>query len=622
MAYDSLKQAVIDLEQRGELVRIKTPVSTVLEITEIIDRLVKSETQNKAVLFENTGTDFPLLINLFGSKQRMEAVLGVSQLDDIANEILHIFEKLTTPPSSFFDKLKLLPQLKALSQWMPHHKKGRGEAQAIVMQEPDLRKLPILTCWPADAAPFITLPSVHTQSPDGKERNVGMYRMQVLDEKTTAMHWHMHKGGAAHYDAYKQLNRKMPVAVTLGGDPIYTYVATAPLPDGVDEYILAGFLRKKRVEMVRCLTQDIEVPADVDIVIEGYIDTQEPPVEEGPFGDHTGYYSLPDTYPKFHITAITHRRNAIYPTTVVGIPPQEDAWIGKATERIFLPLLQLSALPELVNMNMPFWGVAHNLVIVSAKSRVPGVAHKIAHQFWGAGQMAFNKILIVVDETVPVHDMKQVLRAVVSNVSIATDVMLSQGMLDVLDHATEQKAFGGKLLIDATKKNIEQKNETLILQESSMAHQKIEKAYVLLNQEIIFLQVKDHLNISELDTIGLSENCKTVIQINTEINPHEPDYLLWQILNNIDIDRDVQKLKNGNLLFVDATHKAGKQFAYGHWPNMLKMQDDIIRLVDKKWEQYGFGKAIESPSKRFSFLKNISDDSAYYDNKEKKSENS
>jgi len=375
MSFNSLRKFINALESEGELINIKENVTPELEISEITDRVIKSD-NNKALLFENNGTAFPLLINAFGSEKRICMALGVESLEQIGQEIDGLFKKFSKPQSSFIDKLKMISELKDVSSWMPKKIKGKGLCQEVVMQEPDLTKLPILTCWPYDGGPFITLPVVHTMHPETHLPNAGMYRMQVFDKTTTGMHWHLHKDSAKHYNAYKEKGLHMPVSVTLGGDPVYTYTASAPLPLDVDEYILAGFLRKKKVELVKCLTNDLYVPADADFVIEGYVDTAESLRMEGPFGDHTGFYSLADLYPVFHVTCITHRKNAIYPTTIVGIPPQEDAWLGKATERIFLAPIRLTMLPELLDMNMPLEGVFHNVVIVKSKNLMRGTPLK------------------------------------------------------------------------------------------------------------------------------------------------------------------------------------------------------------------------------------------------------
>src|SRR5690606_20891708 len=395
MAYKNLQHFIDTLEKKGELVRIKEFVDPRLEITEVTDRV--SKRYGPALLFENTGTDFPLLINSMGNYKRMCMALGVKQMDDVTREIEQLFKELTGPRDGILDKLKMLPKLGKIASWMPKVVSGKGACQEVVMKDPDITRFPVLTCWPEDGGPFLTLPIIHTKDPRTGIRNVGMYRMQVFGPKLTAMHWHKHKVSARHFNEYKKLGQRMPVAVALGGDPVYTYCSTAPLPDNIDEYMLAGFLRKQRVELVQCLTQDVQVPADADIIIEGYIDPEEEFILEGPFGDHTGYYSLADYYPKFHITCITHKKNAVYPATIVGIPPQEDAWIGKATERIFLAPIKMTMVPEIVDMVLPMEGVFHNLVIVKIKKEYPGQALKVMNSLWGAGQMMFTKMMIVVD---------------------------------------------------------------------------------------------------------------------------------------------------------------------------------------------------------------------------------
>lgn len=386
MAYQTLTDFIKKLEEAGELIRIKEYINLELEISEITDRVSKMPGGGKALLFENNGSKFPLLINAFGSEKRMNMSLNVDNLDDIGAEIESLFKSLTGPKSGLFDKLKLIPELGKVAAYMPKQIKGRGKSQEIVHQDPDLGIFPILKCWPADGGRFITFPLVITKDPISGIRNVGMYRMQVFDKDLTGMHWHKHKVGARHYNEYKKLGKKMPIAVALGGDPALTYSATAPLPDNVDEFMLAGFLRKQKVKLVKAITQDIEVPADADIIIEGYVDPKEELIYEGPFGDHTGFYSLADYFPKFHVTCITHRKDAVYPTTIVGIPPQEDAWLGKATERVFLTPIKLSMLPELTDMDLPYYGVAHNLTLVSIKKDFTGQALKVMSALWGAGQ--------------------------------------------------------------------------------------------------------------------------------------------------------------------------------------------------------------------------------------------
>ncbi|MDD5570596.1 MAG: menaquinone biosynthesis decarboxylase, partial [Bacteroidales bacterium] len=402
MSFNNLKQFIDLLESENELARIKTFVNPEFEIAEIADRVVKSN--GKALLFENTGTDFPVLINAFGSEKRMAMALGVEKLDDIGIEMNRILKNIAGSKNTFLNKIKSLPGLINIASWLPKVISGKGECQQIINTDPDLTKLPILKCWKHDGGRFITLPIVHTKDPITGTRNTGMYRMQIFEKDLTAMHWHLHKGSARHFSEYKKLKRRMPIAVALGGSPVYSYVATSPLPDNFDEYIFAGFLQKKKVELVKCITQDIEVPADVDFVIEGYVDPAEDFILEGPFGDHTGFYSLADYYPKFHITCITHRKGAIYPATIVGIPPQEDAWLGKATERIFLNPIRMTIASEIVDMTMPTEGVFHNLAIVKIKKTYEGQSQKVMNSLWGAGQMMFNKIMIVLNENCNLTD--------------------------------------------------------------------------------------------------------------------------------------------------------------------------------------------------------------------------
>lgn len=445
MAYNSLQDFVQVLSREGELKRILHPVKAELEITEIADRVMKSG--GAALLFENVvGKQMPVLINAFGSMKRMALALGVNDIEDVAGEIQRLIQ--TKPPRSFKDKLKVLSDLVRLAGIPPKIVK-EGSCQEVVVREPDLNLLPVLTCWPGDAGPFITLPMVFSKDSRSGARNVGLYRMQVFNARTTGMHWHLHKVGARHYQ--HQQGQRMALAACLGGDPAMIYAATAPLPDQIDEILFTGFLRKKGVELVKGLTVDIEVPANSDIVIEGYVDPAEPYQREGPFGDHTGFYSLADDYPVFHVTCITHRKNPIYPTTIVGRPPMEDVYLGKTTERLFLPLVRVT-LPEIVDMNLPAHGVFHNLAIVSIKKEYPAQARKVMHALWGLGQMMFTKTLIVVDDDVNVHDLSQVTWVVGNHIDPKRDTVFVEGPVDVLDHAAPAMGFGSKMGIDATKK--------------------------------------------------------------------------------------------------------------------------------------------------------------------------
>ncbi|MDI1471691.1 MAG: menaquinone biosynthesis decarboxylase [Thermodesulfovibrio sp.] len=448
MAYNDLREFLQVLEKKGLLHRVTVEVDPILEIAEITDRMCKSPNGGKALFFEKVkGSQIPVVTNIFGSFERMCLSLEVESLDDIGKRIEQLLHQ--SPPKTFKEKIKALFELIEVSKYLPK-RVSKAPCQEVINHEPDLNKLPILKTWPNDGGRFITFPMVFTRDPDTGIQNCGMYRMHVYDERTTGMHWHIHKDGAVHYRKYKELGKRMPVAVAIGSDPAVIYSSTAPLPYGVDEMVFAGFLRRKPVEMVKCITSDIEVPANAEIVLEGYVDPHELR-DEGPFGDHTGFYSPVDKFPVFHITCITHRKNPIYPATVVGKPPMEDCYMGKATERIFLPLLRMQ-FPEIRDMNLPMEGVFHNAAIISIKKQYPGHGKKIIHGLWGMGQMSFSKLIIVVDEDVNVQDLSTTAWKVLNNVDWRRDVIISEGPVDELDHASSFPRFGGKMGIDATRK--------------------------------------------------------------------------------------------------------------------------------------------------------------------------
>ena len=499
MAFDSFRDFVNALDQAGELKRISQPVATELEITELADREMKSPNGpdgigagGKALLFEKPTVNgqvspFPLAINTMGSWKRMAMSLGANSVDEAAAELGSLMK--ARPPTSFREAIKLLGQALDLRHAKPKIVKD-GPCKEVVKKfdAPPTRKelwpeamdinvaqasrlhgqkgnetessrdgcatllnFPIQKCWPLDGGRFITLPCVVTKDPDTGERNVGMYRIQIYDDRTTGMHWQLQKVGARHGRRYYETGTRMPVSIFLGGDPVFTFAATAPLPDGLDEFLLAGYLRKKSVELVKCETNDLEVPANADFVIEGYVDPKEPLREEGPFGDHTGYYTLPEPYPVFHVTAITHRKDAVYPATIVGMPPMEDFYIGGASVKLFLPVFKMN-FPEIVDIALPAEGVFHNLVFVSIKKTYPMQAYKIMHGLWGMGQMMFTKYIVVVDDDVDVHNTREVLFRLCANTDPQRDSIFTKGPADVLDHATSEMAIGSKLGIDATKK--------------------------------------------------------------------------------------------------------------------------------------------------------------------------
>ena len=453
MAYDSLADFVKRLERAGELKRIRRPVSPHLEIAEIADRTMKLPDGGPALLFENViGSKFPLAINLMGSRKRMSWALGYDDLEDAAAEIEALVKLPMDMPAGLLGKIKLLPQLAQIGQIAPKTITTTNAPCQEVFKtgEATLDDLPILTCWPGDGGPFITLPLVFTKDEATGKRNVGMYRIMKQGPRQTGMHWQRHKVGSRHYAEYELKNRDIPVAIVLGGDPAITYSATAPLPDGVDELVFAGFLRKKPIELVRCKTIDMDVPADADFVIEGYVPAGQRQIE-GPFGDHTGYYSLADQYPIFKVTAITHRRGAIYPATIVGPPPMEDKYLGLATERLFLPLVRM-ILPEVIDYHLPSDGAFHNLALVRIKKRYPGHAHKVMHALWGLGQMMFTKCIVVVDEDVDVQNPAEVVWRTLANLDPERDITFVKGPVDVLDHASAFPSFGSKMGVDGTRK--------------------------------------------------------------------------------------------------------------------------------------------------------------------------
>lgn len=446
MAYKDLQDFMEHLRNKKLLDEISVEVDSHLEITEITDRVSKQ--YGNALLFKNVkNSPYPVLINTFGTYERLNMSLGVERLDEIAETILDFMDMANY--ATLFNQIKSVPKLARLAKIFP--KKVKKAACQEVVEEPDLDKLPILQCWPKDGGRYITLPLVITKDPETNQQNMGMYRLQVYDKKTTGMHWHLHKDGREIYEKYKKRGlSRMPVSVALGGDPATIYSATAPLPKMIDEMIFAGFLRKAPVEIVQCIINDLYVPANAEFILEGYVDLDEMRLE-GPFGDHTGYYSLQDWYPVFHIEKITRKKNPVYPTTIVGKPPMEDCYLGKATERIFLPLIQIQC-PEIVDMNFPLEGVFHNCVIVSIKKAYPKHAHKVMHALWGMGQMMYTKMIIVVDENVDPHDLSTVAWKVFNNIDAKRDLVISEGPLDALDHASNTPHYGHRLGIDATKK--------------------------------------------------------------------------------------------------------------------------------------------------------------------------
>jgi 4-hydroxy-3-polyprenylbenzoate decarboxylase len=458
VAYKDLRDYLMVLESKGLLHRISIEVDPILEISAITDRVCKGPDGGKALFFEKVkGSEYPVVTNIFGSFERMCLALEMNNINDIALRIEELMNQ--APPKTLMEKLAMLPKLLEFSKFLPRSIKTAPCQEVIEKDEPDLTKFPVLQCWPDDGQPtdegrFITFPMVFTRDPETGRPNCGMYRIHIYDKNTTGMHWHIHKDGARHFDKYRALKKMMPAAIAVGSDPAVIYAATAPLPESIDEMLFAGFIRREPVGMVKCITSDIEVPANSELVIEGFIDPEESRIE-GPFGDHTGFYSAADYYPVFHVTCITHRKDLIYPATIVGKPPMEDCYMAKATERIFLPLMRLD-FPEIKDINLPMEGVFHNCCIISIKKSYPGHARKIIHGLWGKGQMMFAKLLIIVDDDVDVQNISYTAWRVLNNVDWKRDTVTADGPLDDLDHSANFPRYGSKMGIDATRKTREE----------------------------------------------------------------------------------------------------------------------------------------------------------------------
>ncbi|WP_342756566.1 menaquinone biosynthesis decarboxylase [Kineothrix sedimenti] len=575
MAYRNLQSFLRKLEEHNELIKIDVPVSTELEMTEVADRVSKA--QGPALLFQNAeGYDYPVAMNVMGSEKRMSMALGADNLDDIGREI----EKYLNLENylSVSGLVKSIPRLLRLLHVFPRRSFRKGNCQQVIEKEPDLFSLPVLKCWPQDAGRFFTLPLVFTKEAGSRRQNVGMYRMQILDRTSTAMHWHKHKDGSEIFQSYAAEGRKMPVAVALGCDPAITYAATSPLPKMIDEMMFAGWLRKARVKLVKCITNDIYVPADAEFVLEGYVDTKEDLVREGPFGDHTGYYSLADEYPRFHVTCITHRREPVYPATVVGKPPMEDCYMAKATERIFLPFLRLQ-IPELADMNLPLEGVFHNCAIVSVRSRYPGAARKVMNAIWGMGQMMYTKMIVTVNESVDVRDLSKVRDVVLQNVRGRESLFFSNGPLDALDHSSGTALYGCRLGVDATENGISQEKEV----ENSFIVISVKKEYNFQGRKTL----EEYLPV---------HSQKFVICVDDSVDAGDLSTVMWKVFNNIDASRDIVIL--GQKIGVDATRKLRGEGLSRDWPDDIVMSEEMKRIVSERWMEYGIDGSSKKGNKK------------------------
>ena len=593
--YPDLRSFVNALEKRGELLRIREPISSELEITEIADRMVKQG--GPALLFENVvGKDFPLVIGLYGTRERMALALGAPSLDAIGDRIRDLLDvKLG---GGLFGLASNLPKLKELAALPPKRVRG-GPVQEIVWRgdEVDLNRLPVLKCWPGDGGPFVTLPLVVSKDPETGDNNIGMYRMQVYDKKTTGMHWQRHKTGARHLEKAKKLGRRLEVAVALGGDPALTYAATAPIPPipGINEFSLTGFLRGKSIELTKGVTVALEVPAHAEFILEGYIDPEEPWRAEGPFGDHTGFYTLQDLYPVFHVTAITMRRNAIYPATIVGRPPMEDAYLIEASERIFLVPAQL-IMPELVDYHLPPAGIAHNLVNVVIKKDYPGQAYKVANGLIGLGQMMFAKVLLVTDERVKPQEHLNFWRTVLKNAVPGRDSQFAKGPIDVLDHSSRSWSYGSKLIIDGTIKHGEEGEAAHWTPNPERSHEELPGHPDILKQHQLaggfwFLTTEKTRAGQGRDLAAWAaeqpeaEGVRLIAMLDAETDPEDFEDCMWTLLNNIDPERDVQILDEGHgpVFAADGTPKLAAEGFSREWPEKITMTAEVKRKVDALW---------------------------------------
>jgi 4-hydroxy-3-polyprenylbenzoate decarboxylase len=589
--YNTFQEFLKILERHGEVKRVREPVSAHLEISRHTDGQSKSPGGGKALYFENViGSKFPVCTNMFGSSRRICLALGVDSLDELGDRVREYIA--FHPPRSLKEALNILPMAVSLTRFFPRtFRGGTPPCQEVVRkgEAVDLDEIPILHCWPKDAGRFITLPMVFTKGLSDGKQNIGMYRMQVFNKRTTGMHWHIHKDGSHYFSEYRKAGKRMPVSVAIGADPATIYSATAPMPRGIDEILLAGFIRKQPVRMAKCLTNDLRVPAEAEFVLEGYVDPEERR-REGPFGDHTGYYSLADDYPVFHVSAVTHRQNPVYPATLVGRPPMEDCYLAKATERLFLPMLQ-TVMPEIIDYWFPWEGVFHNIVVVSIEKEYPGHAHKLMSGLWGQGQMSFCKAIVIVDADTNPQDPKAVLAGVAERMDVTTDITVTRGILDVLDHSSPYPNFGNKIGIDLTRRfegepprrtpfsrkpplpadtlsRVIRERLTggidfrILLKGSSgqanaIAAITVEKAFGRGGKELA-----EHLfRIEELEPFNI------LILYDKTIDLEDGSLLLWKLFNNVDPGRDII-LRNGRAV-IDACIKGPMDQHDREWPEEL-----------------------------------------------------
>jgi 4-hydroxy-3-polyprenylbenzoate decarboxylase len=602
-AFQNLGEFVSELEKAGELLRISAPVSCQLEISHITDLASKAPGGGKALLFERVGeSPFPVLTNAFGSERRICMALGTPSLDDLARRIER-FVRLG-PPKSLRDLADLIPMGLDLLRSLPR-KTATAPCQQVVLrgEQIDLSRLPVLKCWPQDGGPFVTLPVVFTRSLETGKRNAGMYRLQVFDRNTTGMHWHIHKDGSHYFQEYRKAGKRMPVAVAIGTDPAVTWAATAPLPQGMDEMMLAGFIRRSPVKMTRCVSIDMEVPAEAEFVLEGYVDPEELRTE-GPFGDHTGYYSLVGEYPVFHVTALTHRQNPVYSATLVGRPPMEDCWLAKATERAFLPLIR-AVHPEVRDFWMPWEGVFHNLVVMALDKEYPGHARRLMSAVWSQGQMSFTKAVVLLDAHVDLKSPRRVFETILESVDLESDLFITEGILDVLDHSAPNPLFGSKIGIDATRRHPGERQrpvaKPLPVPPEDVIQKHLKEVSTLLsachrppfetrNRLLLLSFAKDGKTPGRTLSPDLLKNpafapFSIFVLLDSSIDLRDYSLVLWKVSNNVDPARDIVKL-NGRLV-IDATTKGAEDGHTRPWPDDIQMDPEVARRVEIRARELG-----------------------------------
>ncbi len=602
-AFENLGEFIRELEKAGELQRISARVSCELEISRITDLASKAPGGGKALLFEQVeGSNFAVLTNAFGSERRMCMALGTASLDELARRVERFVR--IGPPKSIREFAELVPMGMDILRALPR-KTSTAPCQEVVLrgEQIDLSKLPVLKCWPGDGGPFVTLPVVFTRSLETGRRNAGMYRLQVYDRNTTGMHWHIHKDGSHYFQEYRKAGRRMPVAVAIGTDPATTWAATAPLPRGIDEMMLAGFIRKKPVKMTRCVSIDLEVPAEAEFVLEGYVDPDELRLE-GPFGDHTGYYSLVGQYPVFHLTALTHRRNPVYAATLVGRPPMEDCLLAKATERIFLPLLR-AVHPEVRDFWMPWEGVFHNIVVMAVDKEYPGHARRLMSAIWSQGQMSFTKAATLVDGDIDLKDPVKVFEAIIDQVDPESDLFITEGVLDVLDHSAPEPLFGSKIGIDATRRIGGEKDRPVREALPAPSGEVLGKSLAEISGLLCAFHLPALKSRNRLLLLNFAKDGKTpgrkvarelldkpaiapfsiLVLLDSSIELRDYSLVLWKVFNNVDPARDI--VKQEGRIVIDATAKGPEDGHDRPWPDDIEMDPEIVRRVERRAKELG-----------------------------------